>query len=70
MTAAEISINGHRAPLDGHQIMTLAGGRTAGPWVGMVQRALIDAVLDGEIPPEDGEKAMAWLQARPSLLTD
>jgi putative nucleotidyltransferase with HDIG domain len=57
------------APLDGQAIMRL-GGRGAGPWVGRVQRALIEAMLDGEIPPGDAAAAETWLRAHPELLEE
>ncbi len=56
-------------PLDGHELMQLTG-RGPGPWVGRVQRALLDAVLDGEIPAGDADAARRWLQAHPEQLRD
>ncbi|HEY0411226.1 MAG TPA: hypothetical protein VGE42_13275, partial [Candidatus Dormibacteraeota bacterium] len=56
-------------PLDGGTIMRL-GGRRSGPWVGRVLRALIEAVLEGEIPPGDAGAAEAWLRDHPELLED
>ncbi|MEA2672342.1 MAG: poly(A) polymerase, partial [Chloroflexota bacterium] len=56
-------------PLDGGTIMRL-GGRGGGPWVGRVLRALIEAVLEGEIPPGDGVAAEAWVRDHPGLLED
>jgi poly(A) polymerase len=56
-------------PLDGQAIMRL-GGRGAGPWVGRVQRALIEAMLEGEIPPGDAAAAETWLRAHPELLEE
>lgn len=56
-------------PLDGGTIMRL-GGRGGGPWVGRVQRALIEAVLEGEIPPGDAAAAEAWLRDHPELLEE
>jgi poly(A) polymerase len=50
-----------RAPLDGNEIVRIAGGRTPGPWVGRVQRAVEEAVIDGAIPPGDAEAARRWL---------
>jgi poly(A) polymerase len=57
-----------RPPLDGRELMRLAG-RGPGRWVGRAQRALLEAVLDGEIPGGDAEAARAWIQARPELLS-
>lgn len=59
-----------RPPLDGHTLQQFAG-RRPGPWVGRVQRALIDAVLDGELAAGDREAALAWLSDRlQGLLSD
>jgi poly(A) polymerase len=57
-----------RPPLDGNQVIALAGGRTPGPWVGAVQRALEEAVLDGAIPAGDEDAARRWLEAHGELL--
>ena len=57
-----------RIPLDGHEILRLAGGRAPGPWVGRVGRALEEAVLDGSIPPDDTAAAREWLARRPEIL--
>jgi putative nucleotidyltransferase with HDIG domain len=56
-----------RPPLDGHELMRLAG-RAPGPWVGRAQRALLDAILDGEIPGDDPEAAGGFLTGHPELL--
>ncbi len=66
---AEGEVSRLRPPLDGHELMRLAG-RGPGAWVGRAQRALLEAVLDGEIPAGDAEAARAWLDAHPDLLTD
>jgi poly(A) polymerase len=57
-----------RAPLDGNEIMRMAGGRPPGPWVGRVGGALEEAVLDGVIPPGDTEAARRWLDQHRELL--
>jgi poly(A) polymerase len=57
-----------RPPLDGNQIIALAGGRSPGPWVGAVQRAIEEAILDGAIPPGDEAAARAWMEAHRTLL--
>ncbi len=57
-----------RAPLDGNEIVRLAGGRAPGPWVGRVQRALEEAVLDGAIASDDPDDARRWLERHPDLL--
>jgi hypothetical protein len=36
--------------------------------VGKAQRALVEAVLDGDLPGDDPEAARAWLTAHPDLL--
>ena len=56
--------------LHGEEIMELAGGRTAGPWLGAVKRALEEAVLEGEIPAGDAQAERAWLQGHRELLDD
>ncbi|HEY0410596.1 MAG TPA: HD domain-containing protein [Candidatus Dormibacteraeota bacterium] len=56
-------------PLDGGTIMRL-GGRGGGPWVGRVLRALIEAVLEGEIPPGDTVAAETWLRDHPEVLAE
>jgi poly(A) polymerase len=57
-----------RVPLDGNEILRMAGGRPPGPWVGQVGRALEEAVLDGAIPPGDTEAARRWLDQHRDLL--
>ncbi len=57
-------------PLSGHEIMALEGGRRPGPWIGVVQRALAEAVLDGEIPPENGDAARNWLRSHRHAVPD
>jgi len=57
-----------RDPLDGEEIMRMAG-RPAGPWVGRVKRAIQDAILEGSIPPADADAARSWLKAKRELLT-
>lgn len=64
---AEGQVSRLRSALDGHELMRLAG-RGPGPWIGRVQRALVEAALDGEIPPADAEAARGWLEGRPDLL--
>ncbi len=57
-----------RPPLDGNTIIQMSGGRSPGPWVGRVQRALEEAMIDGAIPPGDATAARRWLQERADLL--
>jgi poly(A) polymerase len=59
-----------RAPLDGNQIIDMAGGRSPGPWVGAVQRALEEAVLDGAIRAGDAGAARRWLEDHRDLFED
>jgi poly(A) polymerase len=59
-----------RAPLDGNEILRIAGGRTPGPWVGRVSRALEEAVLEGNIPPADANAARRWLDGHRHLFDD
>lgn len=58
-----------RVPLDGRDIMEL-GGRGPGPWVGRVMAALRDAIVDGDLAPDDADAARDWLRTRPQLLGD
>jgi hypothetical protein len=46
------------------------GGRGPGRWVGRVQDALREAMLEGEIPPGDAAAAETWLRAHPELLEE
>ena len=55
-------------PLDGNELMALAG-RGPGPWVGRVMRALDEAVVDGTIPVGDAEAARGFLREHPDLLS-
>jgi poly(A) polymerase len=59
-----------RAPLDGNEILRLAAGRTPGPWVGRVSRALEEAVLEGDIPSDDADAARRWLDGHRHLFDD
>jgi poly(A) polymerase len=59
-----------RPPLDGNVIIRLAGGRSPGPWVGRVTRALEEAILDGAIPAGDAAAAQAWLEEHRHLLEE
>jgi hypothetical protein len=59
-----------RAPLDGNEIVRLGGDRPPGPWVGRVQRAVEEAVIDGAIPAGDAEAARRWLERHTDLFED
>jgi poly(A) polymerase len=61
------TLSRRRPPLDGNTLIALAG-RPPGPWVGRVQRALEEAVIDGAIEPGDAEGARRWLESRRGLL--
>ena len=58
-----------RPPLDGNRLQQIAG-RPAGPWIGEIHRALIDAILDGRLPADDSAAAEAWLSGHPELTAD
>jgi len=62
------AVSALRSPLDGAAVMRLGGGGP-GPWVGVAMRALMEAVLDGELPADDAGAAEAWLRLRPELLS-
>jgi len=64
---ADSQVTRLRPPLDGHDLMLLAG-RGPGPWVGRAQRALLEAILDGELPAGDADAAHRFLGAHPDLL--
>jgi poly(A) polymerase len=44
------------SPLDGNELMALAG-RPPGPWIKPIKDRLLSAVLDGELAPDDKERA-------------
>lgn len=45
-----------KSPLDGNELMEMFG-RPPGPWIREVKERLLNAVLDGEIAPDDKEAA-------------
>jgi poly(A) polymerase len=45
-----------RSPLNGHELMEMFG-RGPGPWIGQIQRRLLEMVLEGELAPDDKETA-------------
>jgi poly(A) polymerase len=47
-----------KSPLDGNDLISMFG-RPPGPWIKEVKERLLNAVLDGEIDPEDREAAEA-----------
>jgi poly(A) polymerase len=62
---ADVS-HGARSPLDGHQLMEHFG-QPPGPWIARVQEAMVEAILDGALPPHDREAAWAYLGRHPEL---
>jgi poly(A) polymerase len=56
-----------RRPLSGDDLLAFAH-RRPGPWVGRVHRAIEDAILEGELPPNDPDAARSWLERHPELL--
>jgi poly(A) polymerase len=60
-----------RPPLDGNQL-TQRYDRPPGPWVGRVQAALLEAVLDGALPTGEGNEQAAWdyIEGHPELLRE
>jgi poly(A) polymerase len=59
----------YESPLDGDELIALAG-RRPGPWVGAAKRALSDAVVEGAIPPGDAEAARRWVAEHPEVLRE
>ena len=55
-----------RSPLNGHELMALAG-RGPGPWLGRAQTALLEALVDGLIDATK-ESAGDYLRLHPELL--
>ncbi len=47
-----------KSPLDGNELMAIFQ-KPPGPWIGQVKDRLLNAVLDGEIDPDDREAAIA-----------
>ena len=60
--AARREVEQPASPLDGHEIVALAG-REPGPWVGEAKSYLTDQVAAGELLPGDKEKAGSLLQS-------
>jgi poly(A) polymerase len=54
-------------PLDGNDLMQRFQ-RKGGPWIAVVQSALLDAVINGELPPGDKGAAWTYLEAHKELL--
>jgi putative nucleotidyltransferase with HDIG domain len=66
--SALMEAQGPRSPLDGDELMALAG-REPGPWVGELKSYLLDEVLAGRLDRDDkagaAELAQAWFSAHP-----
>lgn len=55
-----------RSPLDGHVLMQRYG-RPAGPWISVIQDALLGAILDGDLAPGDEAGAWGYIEHHPEL---
>jgi poly(A) polymerase len=66
--AAEDEASAPRSPLDGDELIALAG-REQGPWVGFLKSYLLGEVVAGRLDREDKERAKqlarGWLDAQP-----
>ena len=62
---ADVS-HGARSPLNGHALIEHYGHR-AGPWISAMQDALVEAIIDGALPPHDEAAAWAYLERHPEL---
>ncbi|HEY3083088.1 MAG TPA: HD domain-containing protein [Chloroflexota bacterium] len=51
-----------KSPLDGHELMQMFG-RRPGPWIRPLKEHLLDLVLDGELAPDDRERAAELARA-------
>jgi poly(A) polymerase len=58
-----------RRPLGGDDVMAMCGSGP-GPWVGRVLAAIEEAIIEGDIPPNDATAARAWLDRHPELCPD
>jgi poly(A) polymerase len=56
-------------PLNGNDLMQHFK-RAGGPWISAVQAALLEAVINGELPPGDKNAAWSYIDAHPELLSD
>ena len=62
------AVSARRRVLDGSALMR-EFGRGPGPWIGAAQRALEEAVVEGEVRTDDAEGALRWLrERRPDLV--
>jgi poly(A) polymerase len=60
------SVSQFVSPVSGEEIMSMAG-RKPGPWVGLVKRAIEDAVIEGTLGANDHDSAVEWLRTNPGL---
>ncbi|MGE3269899.1 MAG: HDIG domain-containing metalloprotein [Chloroflexota bacterium] len=60
--AAEAEIEKLASPLDGLELMAMFG-RPPGPWIKPVKEHLLAAVLDGQLAPDDKDRATEMAQA-------
>jgi poly(A) polymerase len=63
------AVRGVGPPLDGNRLMGHFG-RPPGPWISRLQEALLEAVLEGEIAPDDEAAAWAYLDRHPDLVVE
>ena len=63
------AVRGARPPIGGEALMARYG-RPPGPWIRKVQDALLEAVIEGELPAEDEAAAWPYLEAHPELLAE
>jgi poly(A) polymerase len=59
---AEEDVSRIRPPIDGNELMELFA-RPPGPWIRPIKEHLLSLVLDGELAPDDKERAIAIARA-------
>ena len=59
--------HGVRSPLGGHDLMARYA-RAGGPWLKVIQDALVEAILDGALPAADEAAAWRYLETHPDLV--
>ena len=60
------SVSRFVSPVSGEEIMSVAE-RKPGPWVGLVKKAIEEAVIEGTLGANDHAAAVEWLRANPDL---